>query len=136
MNSDWAYPEKYRVQDRELKHQQKANFNRCHSVHPLPVIPDETDVWITTDRAHPIPRVVVKKAGMPSSYLVDTESGAVRRNRRHLNVVPSPVEQKEEQVTQQQDESSVGVEDHKVFHVNRKRAQLELIASQVFHVES
>ena len=34
-----------------------------------------------------------------------------QRNRRHPSVVPSPVEQKEEQVTQQQDESPVEVED-------------------------
>ena len=67
-------------------------------MHLLPYIPDGTDVWITTDRADPMPGIVRGKAATPHSYLVDTEGGgAVRRNRRHLNVVPSPVEQTEEQ---------------------------------------
>ena len=90
------------MQDQKFKLQQKANFDRRDRMHLLPYIPDGTDVWITTDRADPIPGILVGKAAIPHSYLVDTEGGgggggAVRRNRRHLNVVPSPVEQTEEQ---------------------------------------
>ena len=71
-------------------------------------------MWITTDRADPIPGIVVGKAATPPSYLVETEGGAVQHNKRHLNVVPSPVEQTEEQtvVPQQQDQNLVGESRH------------------------
>ena len=63
------------MQDQKFKLQQKANFDRRHRMHLLPYIPDGTDVWITTDRADPIPGIVVGKAATPHSYLVDTEGG-------------------------------------------------------------
>ena len=76
-------------------------------------------MWITTDKADPIPGVVVGKATTPRSYLVETEGGAVRRNRRHLNVVPSPVEQTEEQpvVPQQQDPEKMATQAVLVPHI-------------------
>ena len=91
-----------------------ASFDRRHRAHLLPYIPDGTDVWITTDRADPIPGIVVGKATTPRSYLVETEGGAVRHNRRQLNVVPSSVEQTEEKpvVPQQQDQNLVGENGH------------------------
>ena len=102
MKPEWPYLEKFRVEDVSFKLRQKANFDKRHQVRPLPVIADGTDVWITTDRADPVPGVIVKKSAAPRSYLIDTESGAVRRNRCHLNVVPK----KEDQHPQGQDESS------------------------------
>ena len=44
-------------------------------MHLLPYIPDGMDVWITTDRADPIPGIVVGKAATSHSYLVDTGGG-------------------------------------------------------------
>ena len=71
----WPYLRKFRVQDQKFKLQQKANFDRRHRMHLLPYIPDGTDVWITTDRADPIPGIVVGKAATPHTYLVDTDGG-------------------------------------------------------------
>ena len=88
MKPEWPYLEKFRAEDVDFKLHQNTNFDKHHQVRPLHVIADETDVWITTDRADPVPGVIAKKAAAPRSYLIDTESGAVRRNRCHLNVVP------------------------------------------------
>lgn len=46
------------MQDREFKLQHIANFDGRHRDHPLPVILNETDMRITTDRAHPTPGVL------------------------------------------------------------------------------
>ena len=102
MKPEWPYLEKFRAKDVDFKLCQKANFDKRHQVRPLPVIANGTDVWITTDRADPVPGVIVKKSAAPRSYLIDTESGAVRRNRCHLNVVPK----KEDQHPQGQDKCS------------------------------
>ena len=50
----WSYLKEFRVADQRFKAQQKINYDRYHRVHNLPEIPDNTDVWITTDN-HNIP---------------------------------------------------------------------------------
>lgn len=39
-------------------------------------------MWITTEKAQ---GTVLGTAGMPKSYLVETDKGILRRNRIHLN---------------------------------------------------
>ena len=52
-----------------------------------PDISDGTDVWITSGD-HPVQGKVTKTASVPRSYLVETPTGVVQRNREHLNTVP------------------------------------------------
>ncbi|KAL5493721.1 hypothetical protein EMCRGX_G014940 [Ephydatia muelleri] len=54
-----------------------------------PQIPQQTEVWITTDRSKRTPGVVVGKAEAPRSYIMETQSGKARRNRHQLIVMPS-----------------------------------------------
>ena len=78
MKPEWPYLEKLHAEDMDFKLRQKANFDKRHQVRPLSVIADRTDVWISTDRADLVPGVIVKKSAAPRSYLIDTESGALR----------------------------------------------------------
>ena len=53
----------------------------------LTPIPDDTEVWITTER-QPIQGKVISPAESPRPYVVSTPSGEVHRNQSHLNIVP------------------------------------------------
>ena len=86
---EWPYMEFFCRENKKQKDRQKHYFDSHHRVHDLPEIPDNTDVWISTEGG-PVEGTVVSQAGRPRSYIVETPSGRVQRNRRHLTVVPSP----------------------------------------------
>ena len=100
LKPEWPYLLRFQEQDLEFKSHQKSNFDRHHRFHQLPDIPDQTEVWITTDKSKPTPGIVVGKAGAPRSYIVETQGGLARRNRHHLNVVPNVVRQGAEEPQQ------------------------------------
>ena len=85
----WPYLEEFCKQNELFKQRQKADFDRRHRVRPLPPIPSDTEVWITSGD-QPIPGRVTATALTPRSYLVETSPGHahIRRNRQHINVVP------------------------------------------------
>ena len=78
---------KFKENDQKFKQLQKCNYDRHHAVHPLPPIPDDSKVWVTTDNRQTSGQVV-SRANTPRSYVVQTDSGTVRRNRRHLTAMP------------------------------------------------
>jgi len=83
---NWSYLEEFRKQDGEFKSKQKQDYDRRHRVQSLPPIPDESEVWITFG-----PQPVQGNAtstNAPRSYIIQTDSGEVCRNRSHLNVIP------------------------------------------------
>ena len=83
--------EDFRQQNNLFKERQKRDYDRRHRVQDLPPIPSDTDVWIRThDRTSS--GTVVRPANAPRSYIVDTPSGEVRRNRQQLNIVPQTVD--------------------------------------------
>ena len=65
-------------------------YNRKHSSRPLAVLKKGDQVRIKTgkDDEWGRPAVVIGTANTPRSYNVQTETGVVRRNRRHLLHVP------------------------------------------------
>lgn len=83
----WGYLGEFREKNGKFKESQRRNFNKSHRAQDLPPIPDDTDVWITSED-QTIRGRVVKAAGAPRSYVVETPAGQVHRNRQHLNVVP------------------------------------------------
>ena len=87
----WAYLQEFRQANEEFKRKQKADHDQRHRVRDLPEIPDNTAVWITTGGSHN-PGRIVSSANAPRSYIVQTPSGEVRRNRNQLNVNPTPNE--------------------------------------------
>ena len=87
LTPQWPYLQEFKVRDKEYKLRQKRDFDSRHRARDLPDIPIDTDVWITTDGSPTTGRVVAP-ADAPRSYIVETPSGEVRRNRRQLNIVP------------------------------------------------
>ena len=85
---EWKYLEGFRDKNRTYKQKQKRNFDRHHGARALSSIPDNTDVWITSGD-QPVAGRVVSPANAPRSYIVETPSGRVRRNRLHLNPMPN-----------------------------------------------
>ena len=76
----WPYLEEFGKSDQALKKRKKREFDCHHSVHDLPDIPDNTEI--------PVQVQVQSSAGAPRSYIVETPTGSVRRNRCHLRTVP------------------------------------------------
>ena len=50
-----------------------------HCAKDLPAIPDDTEVWITTDSGLVSGRVI-SPAGRPQLYVVETPSGQIEHN--------------------------------------------------------
>ena len=76
-------PSRSVVQQREQQQQrsQARGFNSCHSCQPLVPLKEGDTVWIRDARKH---GWVKRKAAYPRSYIVGTDTGLIRRNRRHL----------------------------------------------------
>ena len=83
----WSYLSEFRKLNKKFKKKQERDYNRQHRARELPSLPDESEVWVTSNN-HPIPGRVVTSADTPRSYLVETPSGQLRRNQQHLNIVP------------------------------------------------
>ena len=84
---DWQYLTSFRVKDDKQKRQQKAEYDRCHRVKPLPSLPDDKLVWVRTEDRQ-VPGRVLQPANTPRSYTVEAPSGIVRRNQSHLSLRP------------------------------------------------
>ena len=79
----------FRRKNASFKERQKRDFDSHHAVRNRPSITSDTPVWITSGD-DPVPGRVVSPANTPRSYVVDTPSGLVRRNRQHLNETQPP----------------------------------------------
>ena len=66
---------------------QKENYDQRYRVRSQPQLSTDSDVWITSER-EPIKGSIVQPAAAPLSHLVETPSGRIRHNRRHLNIDP------------------------------------------------
>ena len=91
---EWTYLNAFRAKNKLFKETQRKNFNKRHRVRDLSPIPDNTDVWVTSEDQTVRGRVI-EPAGSPRSYVVETPTGQVHRNRSHLNVVPDQSETQE-----------------------------------------
>jgi len=83
----WSYLKDFREANKKFKNRQKHYFDKGHRTRDLSPIPDNTDVWVKSEK-EPVKGTVLTPAGTPRSYVVETPSGQVERNRRHLNIVP------------------------------------------------
>lgn len=85
----WSYLLDFKTSDAVYKEKQKANFDKHHRARELPFIPDNTRVWIEAENGPPTPGRVVSTAETPRSYVVETSTGQLQRNRLQLRVDPS-----------------------------------------------
>ena len=74
----------------------RGNRNKWFRARDLPPLLDNTEIWITTDREAICGRVV-SPANRSRSYIVETPSGRLQRNRNQLRVVPEREESSESQ---------------------------------------
>ena len=66
----------------------RSKLSQCQELDDLP---ENAKVWITSeDRL--VEGRVIQPAESPRSYLIETPSGVVRRNRSYLNVVPQKLD--------------------------------------------
>ena len=81
-------PTRIPTKNKVFKERQKEDFDRYHRAWELPEIPDDTEVAIEAD-GDPIPGLVRSSAETPCSYVVETQSGIIQRNRHHLKPIPN-----------------------------------------------
>ena len=90
---NWDFLDKFREKNRVFKKKQKANYDWQHGARTLSQIQPESDVWITSGE-QPSTGKVISAADTPRSYIVETPTGHVSKNRQHLNIIPRTVNQK------------------------------------------
>ena len=81
-----------REKEKKLRYRQKTNFDSRHEARELVPLETGDTVWITANKAE---GTVVRKQAT-RSYTVQTRDGVLRRNRRHLQLLPSLPETGEE----------------------------------------
>ena len=96
----WSYLSDFKRADQQRKEKMKRDFDRSHCVHNLPEIPDDQDVWVSSDGAT-IPGTVVSQATTLRSYVVQMQSGEICRNHSHLRLMPPTNQTTENQETEQ-----------------------------------
>ena len=80
---DWSFLQKFIEAEKKHKQKQKENYDSRKRVRPLPLLEDNTPVWVNTQDRQ-VPGTVARAANTPRSYFVNTPAGQVRRNRRDL----------------------------------------------------
>ena len=87
LKPEWKFLDEFRQNNQAFKDRQKRDYDRQHGVKTLPPISEDSSVWITSGD-QPVSGRVISPADTPRSYIVETPSGQVRRNRQHLNQMP------------------------------------------------
>ena len=82
----WPYIVTVREREENIKKRQKNNYDVRRGVKTLQHLEPGDKVWIP-DRKEL--GMIEKKLNMPRSYIVETQTGTVRRNRRHLIEIPT-----------------------------------------------
>ena len=81
---NWPHLQGFEEKDRKYKQQQKEQYDSHHRVRPLRLLPNDTDVWVNV-QGRDVPGRVNSNYSTPRSYIIDTPTGQVRRNRSHIN---------------------------------------------------
>ena len=91
----WSYLPEFKASKVEFRTNQKDNFDKHHCAHDLPPMPDNTRVWIEIDNG-PTSGHVISMAETPRSYIIETSTSQLQRNRHHvleltLTPMPNPI---------------------------------------------
>ena len=81
----WAHTQHLKELHKEYKCTQSKHYNKRHRVRSLPLLPNNTPVWVQTENSH-VPGTVIQQAPTPRSYIVSTPQGQIRRNRINLRI--------------------------------------------------
>ena len=77
----------FQEKNADFKRKQKEQLDSHYGAKELPTIPDDSEVWITLEDKTISGRVVIT-AETPRSYMVETDSGELQRNRSQQIVAP------------------------------------------------
>ncbi|XP_062859493.1 uncharacterized protein LOC134321620 [Trichomycterus rosablanca] len=81
----WPNRKAFAEKDKRLKHAQTVTYNYRHRASARPELKAGQRVWITNTQE---PATVLREADTPRSYVVETDSEEVRRNKAHLRLLP------------------------------------------------
>ncbi len=87
LTPQWSFLSSFRQDEKIFREKQRDSYDKRHRVHPQAGLSVGTPVWVRTNTRR-CQGSVVSKADTPRSYWVDTPSGKLRRNRRHLTLIP------------------------------------------------
>lgn len=98
----WEYLPHFHKADTQYRKKQKRDYDRKYRTSQQPPLDYGTEVWIRSGDK-PERGQVVAHSDFPRSYIIATPTGQLRRNRSHLQVVPTQDNQTPEtsQETQQ-----------------------------------
>ena len=82
-----SYLPKFKEENADFKQIQKVQFDSQHWVSEQDSIPDSSDVWVTSE-TDIVSGIVVSVGENPRSYIIETPTMQVLRNRAHLHVLP------------------------------------------------
>ena len=103
----WPYLPKFRYLNNEFKRKPIQVYNCRHRAYPLSTVPDIAEVCIASDNKK-TPGTMTRPAGTPWSYWVDTPAGHLRRNRRHIIVLPKDTEVSQPQLSSGKSRGALG----------------------------
>lgn len=81
----WTNIQQLRQEEKENKRRQQLNHNRRHKTYLLPRLNIGDHVWVSDAKER---GTVLRTANTPKSFLIETPSGVLRRNRYHLTKTP------------------------------------------------
>jgi len=79
----------FEERDKRLKLRQKRNFDRRTGAKIMVPLQNNDRVWVKTKEGDGSEGTVVEDAQEPDSYLVERNDNVIRRNRKHLTLLPS-----------------------------------------------
>lgn len=85
LKPQWPNQKKFADKDKELKQAQALAYNKRHRAGVRPELQAGQRVWITNTQE---PATVLREADTPRSYVVETDTEEVRRNKAHLRPLP------------------------------------------------
>ena len=87
----WHHIKNLKEVHQKYRDAQSKHYNRRHRVRTLPILPDDTAVWVQNGNSQE-PGNIVRPASTPRSYIVSMPRGEVRRNRIHLRLREGPAQ--------------------------------------------
>lgn len=84
---DWPQVKEFNDRDAAQRRRQQRDYNNRHAAHDLRALDDGEEVWVRDTRSR---ATVLSPAQRPRSYIVQTPSGILVRNRRHLVPCSNP----------------------------------------------
>ena len=90
LSPQWPNLEKLQARESESKVKQQLTFNNRRRATPLTQLESGTEVLVKDLKC---PGVVVEAAKTPRSYVVETPTSTIRRNRVHLTPLPGEIKQ-------------------------------------------